>query len=104
MTPAQEEVIRLVTMRFWDTESQHIKRLHPALGFTAWCGVHFCVEVTKMSDTYAILSCKFCKSLENFAELCYDRRCDVVSNCIQVEKAIIGGKPCPLDTINYGLS
>ena len=40
-TPVQEEVTRLVTMRFWDTESQHIKLLHPALGFAAWCGVLF---------------------------------------------------------------
>ena len=50
-TPAQEEVIRLATMRFWDTESRHIKLLHPALGLRARCGVFFAFLVMCKIDT-----------------------------------------------------
>ena len=39
-------------MRFWDTESRHIKLLHPALGFDGLVWGAFCVQVMTITITY----------------------------------------------------
>ena len=52
MTPAQEEATRLVTMRFWDTESRHIKRTAPRPGLYSLVWGAFCVQVMTITITY----------------------------------------------------